>query len=231
MEIKNGDASFKLDPYEEVDPDNGKDTARSLGVKIKILYTSAPALRSDKIGFVQTMRAEVGGTPFLFDNEKPRATQAKTTWKDHIPFIGDAGRKPDDGWALDRLAGKESPIYGQNDDGSAGANTSFGKRTDTADTDAMLFDKVNLPRAKGETMKIEAVTFALDETHGTYLGGVSWGFQTDAKGTTTKTAPALASTGNPAGIQLAALKKWNEQADLKDASKRNAPGQKKVVVP
>ena len=38
--------------------------------------------------------------------------------------------------------------------------------------------------------------------------------------------------GSPSGIQVKALEKWNEQADLKDTdAKKNAPGQEKVPVP
>ena len=215
--IENGDAKFNVDPYEEVDADNGKDTARNVGVKIDIKYSSAETYTSDKIGFIQTMKALDDGKPYLFENEKARATVAAE---------GEAG------WALDRLKDKKSPIYAQENSGSAGGNTKFGSRSSkTTFKDATMHDEVALPRSAGKTFEIEAVTFAFDETNSKYLGGVSWGFNTDTKGKTTKKAAALKETGNPTGVQKAALKKWNEQADLKDAAKKNAADQVKVVVP
>ena len=37
--------------------------------------------------------------------------------------------------------------------------------------------------------------------------------------------------GVPAGVQKAALEKWNDQAKSADVSKRNAPDQVEVPVP
>lgn len=217
MDFKNGDATFKVDPYAESDSDNGKDTARQVGVTIDITYKSAETYKSDKIAFVQTMKTTKDSTPYLFENEKPRATDAKA---------GEAG------WAVDRLAGKKSPLYAQENSGSAGGNTIFGYRKSKTDfKDAWMHDGIGLNRAVGQTVTVDAVTFAFDETNSKYLGGVSWGFTTDAKGATKKKTAALQSTGNPSGIQKEALKKWNEQAALADTSKRNAPDQEKVVVP
>src|SRR6185436_17507057 len=61
VELKNGGAKFTVDPYAELDDDNGNDTARQVGVNIDITYASAEALRSDKIAFVQTMRPAKDG--------------------------------------------------------------------------------------------------------------------------------------------------------------------------
>ena len=60
---------------------------------------------------------------------------------------------------------------------------------------------------------------------------MTWGFTTDATGKTVKKAEAIQSMGDPGGVQKSALEKWNEQADLADTSKRNAPDQEKVKVP
>lgn len=216
-EFKNGDATFKLDPYSEVDPDNGNDTARQVGVNLDITYSSAETYRSDKIGFIQTMKTTKDNKPYLFANEKPRATTVKE---------GEAG------WAIDRLSGKKSPIYAQENTGSAGGNTIFGYRKSKADAkDAWMHDKLGLNRAVGQKVTVDAVTYAFDETNSKYLGGISWGFATDTKGKTAKKAAALHSAGDPSGIQKEALKKWNEQAALADLSKRNAPNQANVVVP
>lgn len=217
VELKNGDAKFDVDPYSELDDDNGKDTARKVGAQIGITYTSAETYRSDKIAFVQTIRPTKDNASYLFDNMKPRATDATA---------GEAG------WAVDRLKGKKSPIYGQDDTGSAAETTKFGYRKSKTDAkDAWMYDGIQLNRAVGQKVAVDAVAFAFDETNGAYLGGVSWGFETDAKGTTKKKAAALQSAGNPAGIHKEALKKWNEQAELKDETKRNARDQAKVVVP
>lgn len=217
VEFKNGDAKFKLDPYAVVDSDNGKDSARQVGVNLDITYTSAETLRSNKIGFIQTMKTTKDNKPYLFANEVPRATTTKE---------GEAG------WAIDRLSGKKSPFYAQENTGSAGGNTIFGYRKSKTDAkNAWMHDKLALNRAVGQKVTVDAVTFALDETNSKYLGGISWGFATDTKGTTKTKTATLQSTGDPGGIQKEALKKWNEQADLADTSKRNAPDQKKVVVP
>jgi len=217
VEFKSGGAKFKLDPYAVVDSDNGKDSARQVGVNFDITYTSAETYRSDKIGFIQTMKTTKDNKPYLFTNEKPRATTAKE---------GEAG------WAIDRLAGKKSPFYAQEDTGIAGVNTKFGYRKSKTDAkDAWMHDRLALNRAVGQKVTVDAVAFALDETNSKYLGGISWGFATDAKGNTKTKPAALKSTGDPSGIQKAALKKWNEQAALTDVSKRNAPDQEKVIVP
>jgi hypothetical protein len=93
-----------------------------------------------------------------------------------------------------------------------------------------LRDHVRLPRKAGETVTCDAGTYAFDETNSKYLGGVSWGFRTDAAGKSTLKAAAHHS-GNPSGVQKEALERWNEQADLADVTLRNAPTQAKVVVP
>jgi len=215
--FKNGDATFEVDPYVEVDSDNGKDTARPVGVAIDITYKSAETYKSDKIGFVQTMKTTKDGAPYLFENEKPRATEAKQ---------GEAG------WVIDRLEDKKSPLYAQENTGSAGGNTTFGYRKSRTDFKAAwMHDAMSLNRAVGQKVTVDAVTFAFDETNSTYLGGIAWGFATDTKGTTAKKSATLQAAGNPGGIQKEALKKWNEQAGLADTSKRNAPDQLKVLVP
>jgi len=217
VEFKDGDATFKVDPYAEVDSDNGKDTARQVGATIDITYKSAETYKSDKIAFVQTMKTTKDGSPYLFENEKPRATTAKE---------GEAG------WAVDRVKGHKSPIYSQENTGKEGDFTKFGYRKSKTDfKDAWMQDGIGLNRAVGQTVTVDAVTFALDETNSKYLGGISWGFATDAKGATKKKDAALQSAGDPSGIQKEALKKWNEQAALTDVSKRNDPDQQRVVVP
>jgi hypothetical protein len=216
-EMKTNGGSFKVDNYEERDSDKGNDTDKSVGANIEITFTPAETVVSDKISFVQIMKTTSDGTPFLFENEKPRATDA---------------RSGDPGWAVDRLAGKKSANYAQNDDGSAGGNTIFGKRTSKTDfTNAWMHDTVNLPRKQSKTFSVNATTFALDNAHSKYLGGVTWGFNTDAAGKTTKKTEAIQSMGDPGGVQKSALEKWNEQAALGDRSKRNAPDQQNVPVP
>jgi hypothetical protein len=117
-QMKTNGGGFKVDNYEERDSDKGNDTDKRVGANIEITFTPAETVVSDRISFVQIMKTTSDGTPFLFENEKPRATDAKSG---------------DPGWAVDRLAGKKSANYGQNDDGSAGDNTIFGKRTSKTD--------------------------------------------------------------------------------------------------
>lgn len=209
---------FVMTRYDAYDGDTGKNTSKSIGADLTITFTPKKALRSDQITFVQMMKAVKGGAPYLFPNEKARATTAKQ---------GEAG------WAVDQTpdhknadyqmdnSGKEEPDFGQ-----------FGYRKSDDDVrDAVLMDIMRLPRGKGETFTVRATSFALDKTNGKYLGGVSWGIDADAKGSVTKRAAALQSKGAPTGIQKAALKKWNEQAKNADVSKRNDPNQVPITVP
>jgi len=217
-ELKTNGGSFKIDDYVErdTDKDNNPDLKR-VGANIEITFTPAESVTSDKISFVQIMKTTKDDTPYLFENEKPRATDAAS---------GDAG------WAVDRLKGKKSANYAQDNDGSAGGNTRFGHRKSKTDVaDAWMHDDISLSRTKGQKMAVNATSFALDNTGGKYLGGVTWGFTTDATGKTVKKAEAIQSMGDPGGVQKSALEKWNEQADLADTSKRNAPDQEKVKVP
>ena len=215
--IRNGDAKFDIKPYEVNDEAPNVDSDKDVGLELEIKYTPAESLRSDKIAFVQVMKAMSGATAFLFDNERNRVTTAKS---------GEAG------WVLDRIEGMKSPIYGQTNRGGAHGNTTFGYRKSETDfRSAMLYDNVDLPRKKSTSFTVDAVSFAFDETNGVYLGGISWGFATDAAGRTTAKKPALHTAGDPSGAQRSALVKWNRQAALKDKSKRNARHQAKVKVP
>ena len=214
--VTNG-GTFKVSGYSETDADPGNDTAKSVGASIKITFTPAETVTSDKISFVQIMKTLSGTTPYLFENEKARATDAKST---------------DAGWAVDRLAGRKSANYGQNNDGTAGSNTTFGHRKSKTDVvDATMTDGISLPRPKSTTFSSDATTYALDNTNSKYLGGIVWGFSTDAAGKVTKKANSIQSMGDPGGVQKTALEKWNEQAALADASKKNAADQAKVPVP
>lgn len=223
MALKSNGGEFKVTPYSEHDGDPGNDTSKTCGVDVDITFTPAETVRSNKISFVQVMKCTKGdGKPLLFDNEKPRATG-----KDEA-----GGGDADEGYCVDRLAGRKSANYGENNDGTAASTTIFGSRTDkTTHTDAWMHDAVRLPRASGKTFSCDATAFALDNTNGKYLGGVKWGYDVDAKGKVTKRAASIGSMGDPAGVHAKALEKWNEQAQNKDTSKRNHADQKKVPVP
>lgn len=219
--IKNGSAKFEVSPYRKHLPkEDGKDTARKVGVEVGIKYTPAKGVYSDKIAFVQTMKTTKDGAAYLFANETPRATDVTS---------GEAG------WVVDRLAGRDSPIYGQDDDGTASGTITFGYNKKGRWFDkvqkAKMEDYVELNRAQGQTVTVDAVTWAFDETGGRYLGGVFWGFSTDAGGTTTLTRPGLFAAGNPSGVHRAALVKWNEQSLLDDVNQRNSPTQARITVP
>lgn len=216
VKFDNGGPSFDVSPYDVVDRDNNHDSARQVGLDIGVSYSPAASLRTSKIGFVQVMKTQKDGSAYLFANERDRATDAASG---------------SEGWVIDRLKGKKSPVYGQNDDGSTGSTTSFGWSTWYWSKAATMTDAVRLNRAVGQSVEVDAVTYAFDETNSTYLGGVSWGFKTSSAGKTESKAPALHSSGNPTGVQKAALAKWNEQAALTDVAKRNAPDQANVVVP
>jgi len=216
VKFDNGGPSFDVSPYDVVDSDNNHDSARQVGLDIGVSYSPAASLRTSKIGFIQVMKTQKDGSAYLFANERDRATDATSG---------------SEGWVIDRLKGKKSPVYGQNDDGSTGSTTSFGWSSWYWSKAATMKDAVRLNRAVGQSVEVDAVTYAFDETNSTYLGGVSWGFKTTSAGKTESKAPALHSSGNPSGVQKAALEKWNAQAALTDVAKRNAPDQANVVVP
>jgi hypothetical protein len=224
-EIKNGAATFKVDPYRKHLPDeDGTDTQRQVGVEVGVEYVPPGTFKTAKIAFVQTIKATRGGAPFLLGKMSGRVTDASD---------GEAG------WAVDRVEGRDSPNYGQNNDGTASGTITFGfdkqlswwgKLWDRSVGDAKMWDYVKITRLAGQAVTCDAVSWAFDETNGTYLGGVSWGFATSGGGTTTLKEPALEAAGGPTGVHKAALERWNAQADL-DEAQRNSPHQAKVVVP
>ena len=202
---------FKISNYNEIDGDSGHDTDKQVGAKIDITFVPATTIVTDKISFIQINKTLDNGTPLWLENEKPRVR---------------------DDLAVDRLAGMKSANYAEQNDGTAGGNTIFGSRTNaTTKTDAWMHDAAQGPRKRGKTFSFEFSTFALDNKNKKYLGGVTWGSNTNAAGATTKITAAVLSAGDPAGSQKKALQGWNEQADLADVSKRNAPDQVKVPVP
>jgi hypothetical protein len=201
--------TFEIDNYDPVDDDKDNDTAKSCGINIDVTYTPPPHIKSNKIGFVQMMKCLKGdGTPLLFDNEVPRATDAAS---------GDAG------WAVDRLKANKWGYYGMKDTGAAGGNLKLGSRTDKDNkVDAWMHDRISLPRQAGKTAGCTAMTFAIDIEHGKYLGGFGWGYSVDASGKVTGNELKAVELG---AVQEAAIKAWNKQAQLEDVTKRNAPDQ------
>jgi len=212
--LKTNGGEFEVKNYTESDADKDNDTDKDVGAKIDIFFTPAEDIRSQKISFIQIIKPLNDGKPAFFENEKSRGTPG--------------------GWTLDRLAGMKSPNYGEQNTGLAGGNTIFGKRTSRTDfTKAFMHDGYNVPRSKGKTCSADAKAFALNVTNGKYLGGITWGFDTNTSGKVTKKTEAVFSMGNPPPEQAKALAKWNEQADFSgpDASKKNAPDQEKVAEP
>jgi hypothetical protein len=207
--VKSSNGEFSIDHYDEVDTDKDSDTRKKCGVNIEVTFHPPEGMKSNKIAFVQMMKCLKGdGTPLLFANESPRATDDAS---------GDAG------WAVDRLAGNKWGYYGMDDAGTAGGNLKLGSRTDkTTFVDAWMHDKIQLTRDAGKSGGCTAMTFAIDVEHGTYLGGFGWGYSVDASGKVTKNKLEAVVMGD---VQRAAIKGWNTQAKLDDATKRNAPAQ------
>ena len=205
---------FTIDNY-DLHEDAAGDVQKKCGINIDVKFESPTSLRSNKIGFVQVMKVTKDGTPYLFGNEKPRATGTGSG---------------DEGWTVDRLSGKTQGYYGMNDDLNA-SNTNYwaGTRTDdTTATDAKMHDKVSLSRSPAQEIDCQAMTYAVDIEHGVYLGGFSWGWSIDKAGTLAAKAVASAAMGD---TQRAAIVGWNKQAALSDTAKRNAAGQAKLPVP
>jgi hypothetical protein len=201
--------TFLIDNYDPVDSDKDNDTSKSCGINIDVTYEPPPHVTSNKIGFVQMMKCLKGdGTPLLFDNEVPRATDAAS---------GDAG------WAVDRLKNMKWGYYGMDDSGAAGGNLKLGSRTDKDNkVDAFMHDRISLGRQAGKTAGCTAMTFAIDIEHGRYLGGFGWGYSVDASGKVTGNELKAVEMG---AVQEAAIKAWNAQAKNTDAAKRNAADQ------
>ena len=142
------------------------------------------------------------------------------------------------GWCVDRLGKNKHASYQEGNDGKEvagwgqfGWRKSAGAKAGTDYKTSTLEDGVRLPRRAGKTFKCEAVSYALDKTNKSYLGGVSWGYTVDAKGKAAITTEAIKHQGDPAGVQKEALKRWNEQAKNKDKTKRNHDDQQQVHVP
>jgi hypothetical protein len=202
---------FQVDTYAPHASATG-DTDKFVGTEIKLRFTPSLNTISDKIGFVQILRP-IG----LLANEVPRATQTSD---------GQAG------WALDRVQGRRSPIYGQDNSGNAAGNTHFGFRRSATDMDpAWIYDKTNEQRLQGQSLAFEGTTYALDATHNTYLGGVHWGFDVSSAGAVTTRAITIQSLIGPEGIQRRALELWNVQAANPNPALRNDPQQDQVPVP
>ena len=125
------------------------------------------------------MKVTKDGQPYLFKNEKPRATT--------------------EGWTVDRLEGKKQGYYGMKDNLKASeSNYWAGSRKDAATaTDAKMHDKVSLSRAPGQKIDCEAITYAVDIEHGTYLGAFSWGWSIDDTGTVAEKPVASAEWDRP----------------------------------
>jgi len=207
--IKTAQGDFKVKNYSPHEDATG-DAQKKCGVNIDIEFTSPTTLQSNQIGFVQVMKVTKDGQAYLFNNEKSRAT--------------------DQGWTVDRLAGKQQGYYGMNDDLQASqTNYWSGSRTDdkTA-SDAKMHDKVGLSRKPGQKIDCEAITYAVDIENGTYLGAVSWGWSIDKKGKVTKKKASSAKMGPS---QRSAIAGWNTQAADTDVATRNAPTQATLPTP
>jgi hypothetical protein len=207
--VQSSNGEFSIDNYTEVDDDKDNDTRKKCGVNIDVTFHPPEGIKSSKIAFVQMMKCLKGdGTPLLFSNESPRATDADS---------GDAG------WAVDRLKDNKWGYYGMDDDGTAGGNLKLGSRTDkTTFVDAWMHDRISLTREAGKSGGCTAMTFAIDVEHGRYLGGFGWGYSVDTSGKVTKNKLEAVDMGE---VQRAAIKGWNKQAKLEDTTKRNAPAQ------
>lgn len=208
---------FTFDRYDIIDAAGG-DTAKQVGLDMKITFTPGARIVSDKLGFVQVVRSELGGTvDFLNPHQQGRATNAAD---------GQAG------WRVDRMDTMRAPTYGESNTGAAGGNTHFGSRTAAGVVDpAWMTDGPTRTRAVGQTVTWRAVTYALDATHNTYHGSTTWGFDCDAAGKVTSMTPTFDPWGAPTGVHLRALERWNTQADDPTVANRNAPDQLHVPVP
>lgn len=218
--LRTDGGEFEVTNYDEIDTDKDHDTDKNVGAKIDIHFTPGASIRSQKISFIQFIKPIENDRPGLFENEKARATPG--------------------GWTLDRLQGRRSPNYGEDNPvppattGLAASTTIFGKRTsDTDFVKAFMHDAYNVTRNRGKTSSADAKAFALNVTTGKYLGGITWGFDAGADGRVTKKTAAVFSMNNPAGEQAQALAQWNRQAGFTgaDAARKNAPDQERVPVP
>ena len=207
--VTTAQGEFKIKNYNPHEAAVG-DVQKKCGVNIDVEFEPPTSVTSKKIGFVQVMKVTKDGQPYLFKNEKPRATT--------------------EGWTVDRLEGKKQGYYGMKDNLKASeSNYWAGSRKDAATaTDAKMHDKVSLSRAPGQKIDCEAITYAVDIEHGTYLGAFSWGWSIDDTGTVAEKPVAAADVGS---AQREAIKNWNKQAGSLDLRKRNTLTQAKLPLP
>ena len=183
---------------------------------IEIEFVANELVDCPKFGMTQTANTVIDGTPFFLR-----------------PEIGD--RSLPTGEHIDRMGGRENPMYGVNNQpagkpdhnlggGANAGNSRWGHRTilpnGTVDeAEAYLYDGPSMSRAitdpatgQGQVVRQEFETTVLcveGELSGTYLGSVRWGYEVDADNNFNLFPFSIISMGAPTQEFMEAAQLWN----------------------
>jgi hypothetical protein len=197
-------------------------TETAQGVDIKLDFEPGAEVDATSIGFIQTVHATVGGSATVID----------PSHRDRQVPAGEEG----EGRIIDRLSTANTPIYGSPNlgagdgledtpentgDSTRPVGPGAGKRkynlghhyTDDAGPHAQNAEMADGPNGGGpnSSRTFETTVLALaGNQQGTYYGSVSWGYDRDASGASTKRPFELVSEGVPSEAFLNAAEAWND---------------------
>jgi hypothetical protein len=122
-------------------------------------------------------------------------------------------RATDDGWAIDRLSGKEKPYYGMNDDGSMSDGNQVGDPNAEPPQPAKMYDD---PKGfRGDVFEFETYIICIKgPCNGTVIAGISWGFTINEDGSVTDYGPT--PIDEPSDAFKEAREAWNDQDGKED---------------
>ncbi len=176
---------------------------------VKLEFTPYQVVDCDEIAMTQTVVA-------MILNRQMRISTAQTA-------RGLSAAEGTEGKAIDRLSGRTSPMYGENNAGGTASTAHFGSRTGNGRgdkawiTDSPGRDGTTPARTRnpGDQQSLRFETCAICKSgadEGVYYGCVNWGYSiADSTDTFVEDPFELASRGTPSAEFLLAAKKWNDQ--------------------
>lgn len=205
------------------------------GCTMHLQFEPGATVDATKIGLTQSVKTTASGSAIVTDPQTaPRQV----------------GSGPGAGFEIDRVAGRNDPIYGSPQLGAGrglsdtpnhaagasapvlGTNTNyilghhFSDSSGPHTKNAELNDRPGRAPAPNTGMEFETTALAIEGSQqGTYYGSVKWGWQADGSGTITKIPFALVSMGVPSQNFLAAAGQWNSATAGGTLKARNAPTQ------
>ncbi len=198
-----------------------------IGVDIALNFKPEDPVDAELIGLTQTSRTIIGGKlAFPTDTTRRRA----------IP----AGEKGvEEGTKIDRLSAYGNPLYAATSPGVADTLAStptsafWGQHgwhyndplSGAQHQDAILKDTPTVdPPGANSSQNFESAALAVKGSQdGTYYGSVTWGWQTDAAGTLSKSPLAIGSAGVPSATFMRAAELWNTNTTSSGTATINLP--------